>query len=77
MAGPKKSVTSKDMQEIDFSVGQENKDDEEFQKQERLREVREEFLGGDDDDLKRLGFIDSDEEIDFSKFDLVKKSEQN
>jgi hypothetical protein len=40
-----------------------------------LREVREKFLGGDDDDLKKLGFIDSDEEIDFSKFDLVKKAE--
>ncbi len=61
----------------DHLVFHQDKEDEEFQKQERLREVREEFLGGDDDDLKRLGFIDSDEEIDFSKFDLVKKSEQN
>lgn len=31
MAGPKKSVTLKDLEDIDFSVGQENKEDEEFQ----------------------------------------------
>lgn len=30
MAGPKKSVTQKDLEEIDFSVGIENKEDEEY-----------------------------------------------
>jgi signal recognition particle GTPase len=35
-------------------------------------------MGGDDDDLKQLGFMDSDDEIDFSNFKVgrEKKNEQ-
>jgi len=31
-------------------------------------------MGGEDDDLKKLGFLDSDDEIDFSNFDVGKNA---
>lgn len=63
------------MEEIDVSIVKDNQEDDQVEKEKRLKAVREEFLGGDDDDLKRLGFFDSDEEIDFTNFELAKKAE--
>ena len=39
-----------------------------------IEEKKKEFLGGNEDDLKELGFLDSDEEIDFSNFKSTKQS---
>uniref|UniRef100_A0A7S3FR48 SRP54-type proteins GTP-binding domain-containing protein n=1 Tax=Strombidium rassoulzadegani TaxID=1082188 RepID=A0A7S3FR48_9SPIT len=63
MMGPKKFVDEKDMKEVDLSVPTTADS-----MQQDIEEKRREFLGGDDDDLKHLGFCDSDEEIDFSNF---------
>lgn len=35
-----------------------------------------EFMGGEDDDLKQLGFLDSDDEIDFSNFKVGKNIQE-
>jgi hypothetical protein len=59
MSGPKKSINANDMEAIDFSVSKDGDD---------IDAKKREFLGGADDDLKQLGFYDSDDEIDFSKF---------
>lgn len=40
-----------------------------------LEAKKKEFLGGDDDDLKKLGFYDSDDEIDFTNFKVGKAAE--
>lgn len=64
MAGPKKSITKDDMDAVDFSLDKGEGDDIDAKKKE--------FLGGDDDDLKQLGFYDSDDEIDFSNFKVGK-----
>jgi len=37
---------------------------------------KDEFFGGDDDDLKKLGFLDDDEKIDFSNFKVGKSKEK-
>jgi hypothetical protein len=34
-------------------------------------------LGGDDDDLKKLGFYDSDDEIDFSNFKIGRNADKD
>lgn len=39
-----------------------------------IEEKKKEFLGGNEDDLKELGFLDSDEEIDFSNFKSTKQT---
>ena len=36
---------------------------------------KKEFLGGDDDDLKQLGFLDDDDQIDFSNFKVGKNAD--
>ena len=54
------------MQEIDFSVSKNDNGDD-------IEAKKKEFLGGDDDDLKQLGFYDSDDEIDFSNFKVGNK----
>lgn len=41
-----------------------------------LESKKAEFLGGEDDDLKELGFMDSDDEIDFSNFKVGKKQNE-
>lgn len=66
MAGPKKQITEKDMKDIDFSVI--DPELEKQQKSEYLESIRKEFIGDGNDNLKHLGFMDSDEEIDFSNF---------
>jgi hypothetical protein len=71
MAGPKKSVTVKDMEEIDLSIQKGNEGEKEM-----IEAKKREFLGGDEDDLKELGFIDSDEEIDFSNFKIGKNAKE-
>jgi signal recognition particle receptor subunit alpha len=68
MSGPKKSITEKDMNAIDFSVSKEGTDDIDAKKKE--------FLGGDDDDLRQLGFYDSDDEIDFANFKIGNKTNE-
>lgn len=67
MSGPKKSVNDKDMQAIDMSTAENTGFGD-------LEAKKKEFLGGDDDDLKHLGFYDSDDEIDFSNFKVGSKS---
>ena len=69
MAGPKKTLTQKDMDDIDLS-----KADNTGISESMLEAKRNEFLGGDDDDLKNLGFMDSDDEIDFSNFKVGSKT---
>jgi hypothetical protein len=70
MAGPKLRINEKDMKAVNFTP--EGKDDHQ-KARENLEAKKAEFLGGDEDDLKQLGFIDSDEEIDFSKFKVGRK----
>lgn len=65
MNGPKKQINDKDMDAIDFSVNKVGGED--------IEEKKREFLGGDDDDLKHLGFKDDDDEIDFSNFKIGSK----
>lgn len=36
---------------------------------------KKEFLGGDDDDLKQLGFLEDDDKIDFSNFKVGKNAD--
>jgi len=64
MAGPKKSVTIKDMESINVSTGKEHAGDA----KRALDAKKQEFMGGEEDDLKDRGFMDSDDEIDFSNF---------
>jgi hypothetical protein len=71
MAGPLKSVDIKDMQAI--KVNDDGDDDDEDKAREKLERTRNEFFGGEEDDLKKLGFLDSDDEIDFSNFKIGKK----
>lgn len=40
-----------------------------------LEEKKREFFGGDDDDLRSLGFRDDDEKIDFSNFKIGKSKD--
>ena len=35
-----------------------------------------EFMGGEDDDLKDRGFMDSDDEIDFSSYKVGKQQKE-
>ena len=70
MAGPKKSVNDKDMKAIDMSIAENTGFGD-------LEAKRKEFLGGDDDDLKHLGFYDSDDEIDFSNFKIGSKTKSS
>lgn len=69
MAGPKARVNASDMQAV--MVHQE--DDDEAKAREKLEATRQEFMGGEDDDLKQLGFLDSDDEVDFSNFKIGKR----
>jgi len=41
-----------------------------------LQAKKDEFFGGDDDDLKKLGFLEDDEKIDFSNFKVGKSKEK-
>ncbi len=66
MSGPKKQITEKDMKDIDFSVI--DPELEKKQKSEYLESIRKECIGDGNDNLKHLGFMDSDDEIDFSNF---------
>jgi len=68
MAGPKKKVDEKDMDAV--KVNEEVYDEEKVK--EKLEATRQEFMGGEDDDLKQLGFLSSDDEIDFSNFKVGK-----
>ena len=36
---------------------------------------KKEFLGGDDDDLRKLGFLEDDDKIDFSNFKVGKNAD--
>jgi len=58
------------MDEIDLSKADNNKGISES----IIEAKRNEFLGGDEDDLKHLGFMDSDDEIDFSNFKVGSKT---
>ena len=69
MAGPKKTLTQKDMDDIDLS-----KADNTGISESMIQAKKNEFLGGDDDDLKHLGFMDSDDEIDFTNFKVGTKT---
>ena len=53
------------MEDIDVSLQKGNEGESEM-----IEAKKREFLGGEDDDLTGLGFIDSDEEIDFSNFKI-------
>lgn len=64
MSGPKKSITKEDMDAVDLSINTGGDD---------IDAKKREFLGGEEDDLKQLGFYDSDDEIDFSNFKVGEK----
>lgn len=70
MNGPKsnKQLNQNDMDKIDFSVNQEGAEGVD------IEEKKLEYLGGDDDDLRDRGFMDDDDEIDFSNFKVGAKS---
>lgn len=69
MRGPKKSVTAKDLDDIDLSKDKGG--------EENIDAKMQEFLGGEDDDLKDRGFLDSDDEIDFSQFKVGTLKEES
>jgi len=41
-----------------------------------LQKKKDEFMGGDDDDLGKLGFLEDDEKIDFSNFKVGKSKQK-
>jgi hypothetical protein len=69
MAGPKARINASDMQAV--MVNQDEED--EAKAREKLEATRQEFMGGEDDDLKQLGFLDSDDEVDFTNFKVGRK----
>lgn len=69
MAGPKSKIKAADMQAI--MVNQDEED--EAKAREKLEATRQEFMGGEDDDLRQLGFLDSDDEVDFTNFKIGRK----
>lgn len=69
MAGPKKSLKQSDYDAIDVS----SKDT--GNEQSMIDAKKKEFLGGDDDDLKQLGFLEDDDKIDFSNFKVGKNAD--
>lgn len=73
MAGPKTRVNDKDMQAVTVSTDKYDQKQEE----EALEAKKKEFLGGDEDDLKQLGFYDSDDEIDFTNFKVGRKNKHD
>ena len=73
--GPKRSITEKDMEEIDCSVKVDDAQNEKDQA-DKIAQMKKEFLDGADDDLGKLGFVDSDEEVDLSGFRSLKQLEK-
>jgi hypothetical protein len=63
------------MDQIDLSVKQ-SEEDEQRNRDDKIKAMREEFMSGSNDDLSKLGFVDSDEEVDFSNFKRKTKNEQ-
>ena len=70
MNGPKsnKQLNQDDMDKIDFSI----KTDAAAGGVD-IEEKKLEYLGGDDDDLRDRGFMDDDDDIDFSNFKVGAK----
>ena len=69
MVGPKKNLKQSDYDAIDVSTKDTGNE------QNMIDAKRAEFLGGDDDDLKQLGFLDDDDKIDFSNFKVGKNAD--
>ena len=71
MNGPKsnKQLNQNDMDKIDFSVPSDAAAGGVDIEKKKL-----EYLGGDDDDLRDRGFMDDEDEIDFSNFKVGAKS---
>lgn len=69
--GPKKTVSKQDMDSIDFSVGVEPSEQD---RADKIAEMKKAYIDdADDDDLRDLGFCDSDDEIDLSQMESTKK----
>ena len=43
---------------------------------EKIDKMRREFMSGADDDLSKLGFVDSDEEVDLTNFRKFEKDDE-
>lgn len=67
MNGPKKRVTMKDIDDMDMTV-KKSAEEAAADEQEKIAQMRKEFMSGEDEDLTKIGFVDSDDEVDFTNF---------
>lgn len=63
------------MEDIDFTVG---KDEGQEGEEEKIKKMREEYLGDGDEDLRHIGIAEDGDKIDFSNlWKSKKKKEKN